>query len=48
MVRRINPYNVDSNNNTSYFDNIENYARCIGPDWFGVSYCGNNTYRKLF
>ncbi|KAG4092765.1 hypothetical protein H8356DRAFT_1404538 [Neocallimastix lanati (nom. inval.)] len=33
----------DSSNNKIYFDNIEEYARYIGPNWFGVSYCGNNT-----
>ncbi|KAG4081764.1 hypothetical protein H8356DRAFT_1438372 [Neocallimastix lanati (nom. inval.)] len=38
-----NPYYVDSNNNTVYFNTIEDYAKFIGPDWFGVSYCGNNT-----
>jgi len=43
MVRMINLYYVDFSNNTIYFENIEDYARYIGPDWFGVSYCGNNT-----
>ncbi|KAL6589174.1 hypothetical protein U3516DRAFT_806842 [Neocallimastix sp. 'constans'] len=32
VIKMTNPYYVDSNNNTF-----------IGPDWFGVSYCGNNT-----
>jgi len=39
----INTYYVDFSNNTIDFDYIKNYARYIGPDWFGVSYCGNNT-----
>ena len=43
MIKILDPYYIDSSNNTIYFDNIEDYARYIGPDWFGVSYCGNNT-----
>ncbi|ORX64965.1 hypothetical protein BCR32DRAFT_284777 [Anaeromyces robustus] len=43
MIKIFDPYYVDSCNNTIYFDNIEDYARYIGPDWFGVGYCGNNT-----
>ncbi|KAL6592779.1 hypothetical protein U3516DRAFT_852825 [Neocallimastix sp. 'constans'] len=43
VIKMTNPYYVDSNNNTVYFNTIEDYAKFIGPDWFGVSYCGNNT-----
>jgi len=43
MIKMIDPYYTDSSNNIIYFDNIEDYARYIGPNWFGVSYCGNNT-----
>jgi len=43
MIKMIDPYYIDSSNNKIYFDNIEEYARYIGPNWFGVSYCGNNT-----
>ncbi|KAG4081735.1 hypothetical protein H8356DRAFT_971023, partial [Neocallimastix lanati (nom. inval.)] len=45
MTKIIDPYYMDSDssNNKIYFDNIEEYARYIGPNWFGVSYCGNNT-----
>ncbi|ORX98451.1 hypothetical protein LY90DRAFT_519983 [Neocallimastix californiae] len=43
MMKMIDPYYIDSSNNKVYFDNIEDYARYIGPNWFGVSFCGNNT-----
>ncbi|KAL6628889.1 hypothetical protein LY90DRAFT_641706 [Neocallimastix californiae] len=43
VIKMTNPYHVDSNNNTVYFNTIEDYAKFIGLDWFGVSYCGNNT-----
>jgi len=43
MIKMVDPYYTDSSNNIVYFDNIEEYARYIGPDWFGVAYCGNST-----
>eukprot|EP00833_Pecoramyces_ruminatium_P015059 jgi/Orpsp1_1/1189091/evm.model.d7180000069441.1 len=43
LTKIVNPSYTDSNNNTVYFDNIEEYAKFIGPTWFGVSHCGNNT-----
>jgi len=42
MIKMIDPYYIDDNDNKVYFDNIEEYVRYIGSDWFGVSYCGNN------
>eukprot|EP00833_Pecoramyces_ruminatium_P006812 jgi/Orpsp1_1/1180844/evm.model.c7180000074843.1 len=39
----VNPFYVNAKNETIYFDTIEEYSKYIGPTWFGVSYCGNNT-----
>ncbi|KAG4100492.1 hypothetical protein H8356DRAFT_1036219 [Neocallimastix lanati (nom. inval.)] len=43
VTKVINPFYTDSNNNTVFFDSIEEYSKFIGPTWLGVSYCGNNT-----
>ncbi|OUM58774.1 hypothetical protein PIROE2DRAFT_15878, partial [Piromyces sp. E2] len=43
MVKVTNPFYLDDDNNTVYFDNIEKYAEILGPMWFGVAYCGNDT-----
>ncbi|KAG4085473.1 hypothetical protein H8356DRAFT_151331 [Neocallimastix lanati (nom. inval.)] len=34
---------MNANNETLYFDTIEEYSKYIGPAWFGVSYCDNST-----
>ena len=38
----VDPYYINSNNETIYFETIEEYAKYSGPTWFGVSICGNN------
>ena len=48
VVKIINPTYLDFNNNTVYFQSIEDYAKYIGPNWIGVSYCGNDTLVNNF
>ncbi|ORX49024.1 hypothetical protein BCR36DRAFT_251888, partial [Piromyces finnis] len=43
ITRVVDPYYTDSNNETVYYETIEEYAKFAGPTWFGVSMCGNNT-----
>ncbi|ORX82692.1 hypothetical protein BCR32DRAFT_309086 [Anaeromyces robustus] len=43
VTKVINPSYTNSNNNTVYFNSIEEYSKYIGPTWFGVGYCGNET-----
>jgi len=43
MIKVVNPSFTDSNNSTVYFNSIEEYAKFIGPTWYGVGYCGNDT-----
>jgi hypothetical protein len=43
ITQIIDPYYINSNNETIYFETIEEYAKYSGPTWFGVSICGNNT-----
>jgi len=43
ITKVVNPFYMNANNETVYFDTIEEYSKYIGPTWFGVSYCGNST-----
>jgi len=44
MTKIYNPYYIDvTSNDKMYFDSIEDYARYIGPNWYSVSFWGNNT-----
>ncbi|KAG4089833.1 hypothetical protein H8356DRAFT_1356416 [Neocallimastix lanati (nom. inval.)] len=44
VIKTINPFYVDlDSDKTIYFNNIEEYTKYLGPNWAGVSYCGNNT-----
>ncbi|ORX96173.1 hypothetical protein LY90DRAFT_643553 [Neocallimastix californiae] len=43
MIKVTNPFYINKSNETIYFENIEEYAKYIGPTWFGVANCGNNT-----
>jgi hypothetical protein len=38
-----NPFYINSQNETVYFDNVEEYAKFVGPTWSGVGICGENT-----
>ncbi|OUM58767.1 hypothetical protein PIROE2DRAFT_15871, partial [Piromyces sp. E2] len=42
MIKMVNPFYINSQNETIYFDNIEEYAKYIGPDWTGVGICGED------
>jgi len=42
ITRVVDPYYTDSNNETVYYETIEEYAKFAGPTWFSVSMCGNN------
>ncbi|OUM58747.1 hypothetical protein PIROE2DRAFT_15900 [Piromyces sp. E2] len=37
------PTYFDKKGNVVYAKTIEEYAKVLGPTWFGVSWCGNNT-----
>ncbi|ORX41590.1 hypothetical protein BCR36DRAFT_227590, partial [Piromyces finnis] len=43
ITKIVDPFYINSKNETIYFDTIEEYSKYIGPTWFGVAYCGNNT-----
>jgi hypothetical protein len=43
ITKVVNPIYMNANNETLYFDTIEEYSKYIGPAWFGVSYCDNST-----
>jgi len=44
VIKTINPFYVDLNSDeTIYFNTIEEYAKYLGPDWAGVSICGDDT-----
>ncbi|ORX42640.1 hypothetical protein BCR36DRAFT_362129 [Piromyces finnis] len=42
VYKMVNPFYINSQNETVYFDNIENYAKYIGPEWVGVGVCGED------
>ncbi|ORY16191.1 hypothetical protein LY90DRAFT_517792 [Neocallimastix californiae] len=47
VIKTINPFYVDlDSDKTIYFNNIEEYTKYLGPNWAGVSYCGNNTLKN--
>ena len=43
MLKMFNPFYINSQNETVYFDNVEEYAKFVGPTWSGVGICGENT-----
>ena len=43
ITKVVDPYYINSNNETVYFESIEEYSNFAGPIWFDVSFCGNNT-----
>ncbi|KAG4081440.1 hypothetical protein H8356DRAFT_971970, partial [Neocallimastix lanati (nom. inval.)] len=42
VVRMVNPFYINSQNKTIYFESIEEYAKYVGPTWFGVGFCDSN------
>ena len=36
ITKIVNPFYMNANNETVYFDTIEEYSKYIGPTWFGA------------
>ena len=43
VIKIYDPIYIDDKGNTVYAETIEEYAKFLGPTWYGVSFCGNNT-----
>ncbi|KAG4104866.1 hypothetical protein H8356DRAFT_1638435 [Neocallimastix lanati (nom. inval.)] len=43
VIKIYDPIYIDDKGNTVYAKTIEEYAKFLGPTWYGVSFCGNNT-----
>jgi len=44
VIKTINPFYIDlTSDETIYFNTTEEYAKYLGPDWAGVSICGDET-----